>query len=59
MVPEALASVSRELIWKYWACTDRSMKAYRCGIIYGTPEYENIVHKRYTSHRRVNNQVKQ
>lgn len=57
MVPEALASVSSQLIWKYWARPDRIMEAYRSGIIYATPEYEKIVHKRYSSHRHVNNQV--
>jgi len=57
IVPEALASVSSHLIWKYWARTNRIMEAYRSGIIYATPEYENIVHKRCASHRRVNNHV--
>jgi len=57
MVPEALASVPSQLIWKYWARTDRIMQAYWSGIIYATPEYEKIVHKPYSSHRRVNTQV--
>jgi hypothetical protein len=55
LVPEALAQVPKKLIWKYWARTDRIMEAYRQNIVYGTPEYERLVSRRYRSHRRVQN----
>ena len=53
LVPEALASVSNRLIWKYWARTERIMEAYRSKVIYASPEYQHIVNRRYNSHRRV------
>jgi len=53
LVPEALESVSPQLIWKYHARTVRIMEAYRHNIVYASPEYEHMVHTRYRSHRRV------
>ena len=53
LVPEALAGVPNTLIWKYWAKTQRIMDAYRSKVVYGSAEYENLVHRKYRSHRRV------
>jgi hypothetical protein len=53
MVPECLNSVKPTLIWKYWARTERMMRAYREGIAYGTPDFKEKVTKTYRSHRRV------
>ena len=53
LVPEALASVSPQRIWKYHARTLRIMEAYCSNILYASHEYENLVHTRYSSHRRV------
>ena len=51
LVPEALAGVPNELIWKYSARTERIMEAYRSGVIYASTEYEHLVSRRYASHR--------
>ena len=53
MVPDCLESVKPTLIWKFWARTERMMRAYREGIAYGTPEFKDKVTKTYRSHRRV------
>ena len=53
MVPECLNSVKPTLIWKFWARTERMMRAYREGITYGTPEFKEKVTKTYRSHRQV------
>ena len=53
MVPDCLESVKPTLIWKFWAWTERMMRAYREGIAYGTPEFKQKVTKTYRSHRRV------
>ena len=53
LVPEALASVTPQLIWKYHERTLRIMDAYRTNIVYASPEYEHLVHTRYRSHCRL------
>ena len=53
MVPKYLNSVKTTLIWKFWARTERMMRAYREGIAYGTPDFKEKVTKTYRSHRRV------
>ncbi|RPA91713.1 hypothetical protein L873DRAFT_1838619 [Choiromyces venosus 120613-1] len=53
MVPECLNSVKPTLIWKFWARTERMMRAYHEGIAYGTPDFKEKVTKTYRSHRRV------
>ena len=58
LVPEALAGVSKELIWKYWAWTEWIMDAYRLGVIYASPQYDHLVSRRYASHRRIIRQLK-
>ena len=57
LVPEALAGVPNELIWKYPARTERIMEAYRSGVIYASTEYEHLVSRRYASHRRISSSV--
>lgn len=57
LVPEALASISPQLIWKYHARTERIMDAYHRNIVYASPEYENLVHTKYKSHRRVSTRM--
>jgi len=57
LVPEALAGVSKELIWKYWARTERIMDPYRSGVIYASPESDYLVSRRYDSHRRISEAV--
>lgn len=49
IVPLALESVSRGLIWKYWNKTRRIMDGYREGYIYGSEAFKKV----YKSHRRV------
>lgn len=53
MVPEALDSVPKTRIWKYWARSNRMMEAYRAGIVYGSEEFKIQVYTKYVSHRRV------
>jgi len=53
LVPEALASIPNTLIWKYHARTIQIMDAYRSHVVYASPEYENLVHRKYKSHRSV------
>jgi len=55
MVPECLNSVKPTLIWKFWARTERLMRAYREGIAYGTSDFKEKVTKTYRSHCRVSN----
>ena len=55
MVPECLNSVKPTLIWKFWARTERMMRAYREGYAYGTADFKEMVTKIYRSHRRVSN----
>ena len=55
MVPECLNSVKPVLIWKFWARTERMMRAYREGYAYGTADFKEMVTKTYRSHRRVSN----
>jgi len=57
LVPEALAGVSNQLIWKYWACTERIMDVYHCGVIYASPEYANLVSLKYVSYRRISSSI--
>ena len=57
LVPEALAGVSKELIWKYLAWTERIMDPYHSGVIYASPEYDHLVSRRYASHRRISEAV--
>jgi hypothetical protein len=47
IVPEALDSVSPQLIWKYHQKTLRIMQSYRDGYTYGTEEFRNHVYKSY------------
>jgi len=53
MVPDCLESVKPTLIGKFWAQTERMMRAYHEGIAYGTPEFKEKVTETYRSHRRV------
>ena len=55
MVPVCLNSVKPILIWKFWARTERMMRAYREGYAYGTADFKEMVTKTYRSHRRVSN----
>ena len=48
-IPQALESVGREVIWKFYSKSLRIMKAYQDGLVYGTEEFQNTVYK---SHRR-------
>jgi len=53
MIPQALNSVSDQLIWKYAQRAERIMESYRQGILYGTPEFQASIKHKYKSHRRV------
>ncbi|RPA92481.1 hypothetical protein L873DRAFT_1709820, partial [Choiromyces venosus 120613-1] len=53
LVPEALASITPQLVWKYDARTLQIIEAYCSNIIYVSPEYEHLVHTRYWSHHHV------
>jgi len=57
LVPEALAGVPKQLIWKYWVRTQRIIEAYQSGVIYASPEYDHLVSRRYASHRRISEAV--
>lgn len=43
VIPEFLASVSPNLIWKYWNRSQCTIQAYWDGLIYGTAEYTQRV----------------
>ena len=45
IVPECLTSVKSTLIWKFWARTERMMRAYREGIAYGTADIKEKVYQ--------------
>jgi len=53
MVSEYLNSVKSTLIWKFWAPTERMMRAYREGTAYDTPDFKEKTTKTYRSHLRV------
>ena len=53
LIPKALAGVPKQQIWRYWAKAQRIMDAYRSKVVYGSKEYENLVTRKYRSHRRV------
>lgn len=53
IVPEALAQVSKILIWKYYQRVLRMMDAYRQNLVYGSDDFKKHVFTRYSSHRRI------
>lgn len=52
-VPEALAQIPNQLIWKYYKRTLRMMDVYRNHIVYGSEDFKRHVYTRYSSHRRI------
>jgi len=50
-VPEALAQIPNQLIWKYYKRTLRMMDVYRNHIVYGSEDFKRHVYTRYSSHR--------
>ena len=53
LVPEAMAQIPNELIWKYSNRVKRIMEAHETGAIYGSEIYKSILSTKYKSHRRV------
>ncbi|RPA94229.1 hypothetical protein L873DRAFT_1702085, partial [Choiromyces venosus 120613-1] len=53
LVPEVLASIPPQLIWKYHARTVYIMDTYCNNIVYVSPEYESYVHTKYKSHQHI------
>ena len=52
-VPEALAQVSDNLIFKYYQPDLRMMEAYRNSVLYGPEDFKRHVFTCYSSHRRI------
>lgn len=50
VVPEAVESATKELIGRYFRKSLRILNAYKDGLQYGTPDFNQTVYK---SHRRV------
>lgn len=50
MIPQALNSVSDQLIWKYAQRAERIMDSYRQEVSYGTPEFQASIKHKYKSH---------
>jgi len=53
IVPEALAQVSNNLIFKYCQRVLRMMEAYRNTLVYGSEDFKRHVFTCYRSHRRI------
>ncbi|RPA88966.1 hypothetical protein L873DRAFT_1723843, partial [Choiromyces venosus 120613-1] len=51
IVPEALAQILNELIWKYYQHILRIMDAYRQNLVYGSDDFKKHVFTRYSSYR--------
>jgi len=53
LVPEVIAPIPNQLIWKFSNRVKRIIDAYKTGAIYGSEVYKSIVFTKYKSHRRV------
>ena len=53
VIPQALNSVSKRTIWRFYKKCQRTMDLYRDGITYGTSEFKDRIAKVRKSHRRI------